>query len=236
MRELDPLLKTCFADLCARYRASMATFRPCRPSGEVVEQNLVTAFLFSCLQHAPKGHWGVEIPFIGNQSMRLHRADSKLSSITITKLREAPWQNHIDAFFYHDGTLYLIEAKRDYPALTFVQKVKTDYERLLSFELAMSFQLMLHRDVYDRTWGPIQAVKGLLLADTWRPTNQVLWQDAHYQTRKSRTAVDLAWLKNLRRDSHDLEIGSNATSESYHLLIAQTDDLTATKRIINERL
>ncbi|MGM7318800.1 hypothetical protein [Idiomarina sp. ST10R2A5] len=237
---MDEFVEKGFTNLRELYENSMSVFRPCKPGGEVLEQNLVTAFLMGCLKNNPDIRWGVEIPFasadkeVEFSSIFTHNQTSDLIENDVLKKN---WKNHIDAFIYVNGTLYLIEAKRDYPAASFLEKIKADYERIQSPELAISFRLMMNRtDVYSESFGEIKQVKGILLADTWRPTNLNLWNEAYYKPKGRKQAYDLSWLESMERRFHCLGFKSQTASESYSLLIAQTSDLESSRKIINNEL
>ncbi|MDV6316461.1 hypothetical protein [Idiomarina sp. HP20-50] len=206
----------------------------------MVEQNLITAFLLASLKRYPDSLWGVEVPFAGAPQQKPASArppvNNQPSKLSEKDVLGEPWKNHIDAFIYLNETLYFIEAKRDYPAETFLQHIKADYERIKSPELAVSFRLMMNRSgVYREPFGAIKQVKGILLADTWRPNNLKLWTNGYYKAAGQKQASDLSWLKSLERDSHPLDFKSGA-SESYSLLIAQTADLERSRKIINNEL
>ncbi|MEQ2352632.1 hypothetical protein [Pseudoalteromonas piscicida] len=89
-----PSLSKAFDKLCHNYKVNMMRFRPCKPSDEMLEANLVFSFIMAFKELYPDSFWAVEIPF-ENISTKSH-------------------SNHLDALIYIDGTLYLIEAKRDY--------------------------------------------------------------------------------------------------------------------------
>lgn len=89
----DPRLLEAFDKLCQDYKANMMRFRPCKPGGEMLEANLVFSFIMGFKELYSDAFWAVEIPF----------------ESTATNSHS----NHLDALIFHDGTLYLIEAKRD---------------------------------------------------------------------------------------------------------------------------
>ncbi|ASG65587.1 hypothetical protein CEW91_05305 [Idiomarina piscisalsi] len=239
---MDELIANGFTNLVEHYKQSMNVFRPCKPGGEVVEQNLVTAFLMGCLKKAPEAHWGLEIPFVGEKTLPVHNANSGHANdgfdLTSKSILSKKWRNHLDGYIYANETLYLIEAKRDYPATGFLKQIKADYDRLHSKQLALSFHSMLHRpSIYGKPFGNIKQVKAVLLADTWRPTNFKLWEDAFYKPRGHKNAYDLSWLNAMQRRACELGFkSSQSASESYSLLIAQTDELLGSKEIINNGL
>lgn len=241
---MDEFIANGFTNLVEHYKKSMNVFRPCRPGGEVLEQNLVTAFLMGCLKKPTEAHWGLEVPFVDDAKAKVHSSDKtrgndffELTSKSILDSTKK-WRNHLDGFIYANETLYLIEAKRDYPATEFLKQIKADYDRLNSKELALSFHSMLNRpDVYSKPFGNIKQVKAVLLADTWRPTNFRLWESAFYKPRGHKSAYDLSWLKPMQRRAYDLGFeSSQSASESYSLLIAQTDDMAGSREIINNGL
>lgn len=239
---MDELIANGFTNLVKHYELSMNVFRPCKPGGEVVEQNIVTAFLMGCLKKAPEAHWGLEVPFVGDAKTKVQSSDKTRGNDSFIHNSESildeKWRNHLDGFIYANETLYFIEAKRDYPATEFLKQIKADYDRLHSKELALSFHSMLNRpDVYGMPFGNIKMVKAVLLADTWRPTNFKLWKDAFYRPRGHDNAYDLSWLNSMQRRAHELGFkSSQSASESYSLLIAQTDDLAGSREIINNGL
>lgn len=239
---MDKFIADGFANLVKHYKKSMNVFRPCKPGGEVLEQNLVTAFLMGCLKKPTEAHWGLEVPFVGDAKAKVHSSDKTRGNdsfiLDSESILSKKWRNHLDGFIYTNETLYLIEAKRDYPATEFLRQIKADYDRLHSKELALSFHSMLNRpDIYGESFGYIKQVKAVLLADTWRPTNFKLWENAFYRPRGRKRACDLSWLKPMQRRACDLGFeSSQSASESYSLLIAQTDDLTGSREIINNGL
>ncbi|MGM0429136.1 MAG: hypothetical protein ACQEQ2_02395 [Pseudomonadota bacterium] len=238
---MDEFIANGFTNLVEHYKSSMNVFRPCKPRGEVLEQNLVTAFLMGCLKKPTEAHWGLEVPFVGDAKAKVHSSDKTPGNdsfiLNSESILDEKWRNHLDGFIYANETLYFIEAKRDYPATEFLKQIKADYDRLHSKELALSFYSMLNRpDVYYKPFGHIKQVKAVLLADTWRPTNFKLWEDAFYKPRGHESAYNLSWLKPMQRRACELGFKSKSASESYSLLIAQTDDLTGSKEIINNGL
>lgn len=239
---MDKFIADGFANLVKHYKKSMNVFRPCKPGGEILEQNLVTAFLMECLKNDSEALWGLEVPFVGDTEASGHSSDKTQANdffdLNSESILSENWKNHLDGFIYANETLYLIEAKRDYPATEFLRQIKADYDRLHSKELALSFHSMLNRpDIYGESFGYIKQVKAVLLADTWRPTNFKLWENAFYRPRGRKRACDLSWLKPMQRRACDLGFeSSQSASESYSLLIAQTDDLTGSREIINNGL
>ncbi|TMO50390.1 hypothetical protein CWC23_11710 [Pseudoalteromonas ruthenica] len=180
-------------------------FRPCKSGGEVLEANLVFSFIMAFKELYPDSFWAVEIPF-ENTSTSSH-------------------SNHLDALIYIDGTLYLIEAKRDYATQEQLDLIRKDLTRIKSAELAKAIRDMWKRDVYDNPLGEVNEVIGVLLADTWQNSNRKAWESGSYKGEPQ------DWLP-AHRAKIGLGIYAQGSKTPYTLLVAHTDNLTKTLDII----
>lgn len=201
----DPRLLKAFGKLCQDYKANMMRFRPCKPGGEMLEANLVFSFIMAFKELYSNAFWAVEVPF-ENTGTNSHN-------------------NHLDALIFIDGTLYLIEGKRDYATQDQLNLMRDDLGRIESMRLAQSLQGMLHRDVYDNPLSEVNRVIGVLLADTWQNSNRKAWHSGLY---KGETQD---WLPR-HRTMTDLGIYAQSAKTPYTLMAAHTDNLTQSLEII----
>ncbi|RUO53471.1 hypothetical protein [Pseudidiomarina homiensis] len=195
----DPHLLNAFDKLCHDYKANMMRFRPCKPGGEMLEANLVFSFIMAFKELYPDAFWAVEVPFESTET-NSHN-------------------NHLDALIFIDGTLYLIEAKRDYATQDQLNLMRDDLARIESPRLATSLQKMIHRDVYDNPLSEVDKVIGVLLADTWQNSNRNAWRSGVYNGETQ------DWLPKHRTMS-DLGIYAQGARTPYTLMAAHTDNLT----------
>ncbi|MGS2721009.1 hypothetical protein [Paraglaciecola aestuariivivens] len=221
---MDEMVAEVFKIFHQEYATRMQTFRPCKPGGEIVESNLVHQFINAWLKKCPDALHALEVPFAT-------KSDTPLTpNSDIEDVLNTGWGNHLDGIVLANGTLYLIEAKRDYPPAQLIKRTKADFDRIHSLELAASLNIMFFRQgVYTKPIEPIKEVKGIILADTWSLTNQKLWQSAHYKGQ-------IDWLADMQREVKDLGIGSSIKNESYALLIAHTQAMPEQLRVINSGL
>lgn len=201
----DHRLGNVFEKFSQDYQANMMRFRPCKPGGEVLEANLVFSFIMTFKELYPNAFWAVEIPF-ENTSTRCH-------------------SNHLDALIYIDGTLYLIEAKRDYATKDQLDLMHKDLRRIESVELASAIRDMWDRPIYDNPLGEVKEVIGVLLADTWQNSNRTAWQTGSHKGHVQ------DWLPNHRAEN-DLGIYAQGSKTPYTLLFAHTDNLLQSLDII----
>lgn len=201
----DPRLLEAFKMLCENYKANMMRFRPCKPGGEMLEANLVFSFIIAFKELYPDSVWAVEIPF--------ENAETNSHS------------NHLDALIYNDGTLYLIEAKRDYATKDQLDLIQKDLTRIKSVNLANSIKDMLSRDVYDNPLGEVNEVIGVLLADTWQNSNLKAWKSGTYDSEPQ------GWLPK-HRTMTPLGIYAKGAKTPYTLMVAHTENLTQSLEII----
>ena len=201
----DPRLLASFDKLSQQYKANMMRFRPCKPGGEMLEANLVFSFIMAFKECYPNAFWAVEIPF-----------ESKETN---------SHSNHIDALIFIDGTLYLIEAKRDYATQDQLNLMRADLERIESTRLATSLHAMIHRSVYENPLQGINKVVGVLLADTWQHSNRKAWHSGIHKGELQ------SWLPKYRT-MKDLGIYAQGAKTPYTLLMAHTDNLTQSLEII----
>jgi len=59
-------IKTIVLDTVTRYEKMLSIFRPMRPNGEYLEQNLITNFAIAFVQKFTNAKVYTEIPFISN--------------------------------------------------------------------------------------------------------------------------------------------------------------------------
>jgi hypothetical protein len=221
MGDMDTVIADVFRIFHEKYSTRMKTFRPCKPHGEIVENNLVHQFINSWLVKYPDAIHAVEVPFAT-------QSETELTPETAIKhVQVADWGNHLDAIILSQGILYLIEAKRDRSPAELIKEIKKEYDRIYSLELALSLNKMFFREgVYETTNKEIKEVKGIIIADTWRATNVELWGSGSY-------LCEIEWLSSMKRDLKDLMIKSGNNNESYHLLIAHTAPIATSLRGIN---
>ncbi|WP_199611703.1 hypothetical protein [Flocculibacter collagenilyticus] len=205
---LDKVIIEAFLKTCSSYERTMSQFRACKPGGEMSESNLVFTFLKSFSQLAPDAICAAELPFSLKEGL--------------------PWSSHLDGFIYFEETIYLIEAKRDYPAKIFFEKICNDLERIKLDRVAFCLKKMLNREgVYSMPINNVKQVKGILLADTWSALNQRIWATGKWDS------VDLNWFRSLDRAGRKLPFSVKGSSSNYSLLIAQTQNLEKSLSIIS---
>lgn len=226
--QIDEPIFEAFENMACEYKKSMSQFRPCKIGGEMSESNLVFTFLREFLKNKPDAIYAVEVPF----------ANIKDDKDTPTNIDGDSWTKHLDALIYHDQVLYLIEAKRDYPAKTYFELIEKDLKRIKSQALAFSLNRMINRDddpkvehkAYDKPiqTSEIKAVKGILLADTWRELNVKVWEEG------KRDNAPFNWLQPLHRKTKSLGFQAKNPKAPYTLLIAQTENLSDSLKIIKK--
>jgi hypothetical protein len=152
-RELELLVKGC----ANNYRRMLQSFRPCKPEGEFLEQNIVTLFAHEFLKKHPKGFSFSEIPFVNS---------------TDNISRSSGWPYRLDLFLYNNEVGYAIEVKGSMGRADFFNAIEDDLQRLTSKELILSLKSM----AAARDCNLPKIIKGVVLADCWYKDESDKWE------------------------------------------------------------
>lgn len=133
-----------FKKVGVTYQKMLNTFRPCRPGGEFLEQNLITLFCHEFLNYfGSKACAYTEIPFMGD-------SDSDA------------WQARLDGFLVESENGYVLEAKGSLSADSLFSAISSDVKRINSRSLGRSLSEMFRGNREPRR------IYGLVIADCWR--------------------------------------------------------------------
>ena len=153
---MDQQLVALLQNTATTYARMLKKFRPCKPGGEFLEQNLVTLLSHEFLMMNREGIAFTEVPF--------------LSSID-----SEHWKARIDAYLATDEMGYLVEAKGSQNWQSMCEAIEVDLKRLSSPELRMSFDKMATGGSRDFSLPP--NMTGVIIADCWSPVSAKQWLD-----------------------------------------------------------
>jgi hypothetical protein len=154
---MDTQLKSIIENCANNYKRMLKSFRPCRPGGEFLEQNIITLVAHEFLQAFPDGFAFSEIPFV---------KDTK----NINK--SSGWPCRLDLFLYNSEIGYAIEVKGSKRRGEFFSAIEKDVERLISEELISSLESMATARGSELP----KTIKGVILADCWYKDESDKWE------------------------------------------------------------
>lgn len=130
-----------------RYENMLSKFRPTKPGGEYLEQNLITNFAIAFSQKFPNANIYTEIPF---------------------KCYKNQWKCRLDLYIENEDVGYIIEVKGSQAKDTLFELIEEDIKRIKSKELIESFKNMSEQ---ASSTLPKKMI-GLILADCWGGINK----------------------------------------------------------------
>lgn len=130
-----------------RYENMLAKFKPTKPDGEYLEQNLITNFAIAFTQKFPNANVYTEIPF---------------------KCYKKQWSCRLDLYIENGDIGYIIEAKGSQAKDTLFKLIEEDIKRIKSNELKESFIIMSKQASFKLP----KKIIGLVLADCWGGINK----------------------------------------------------------------
>lgn len=151
-QQLVALLK----NTATTYARMLKKFRPCKPGGEFLEQNLVTLLSHEFLMMHRDGIAFTEVPFI-------------------SYVEQEHWTSRIDAYLATDATGYLVEAKGSLNWQSLCEAIEMDLKRLSSSELRKSFDKMATGG--GRCFSLPDTMTGVIIADCWSSAAAKNWLD-----------------------------------------------------------
>lgn len=133
-----------FRETGVTYQRVLDRFRPCRPGGEFLEQNLITLFCHEFLNYfGSKACAYTEIPFMGGAGGN-------------------GWQARLDGFLIEGENGYVLEAKGSLSADSLFSAINADVNRINSRNLGKSLSEMFRGNPEPMN------MYGLVIADCWR--------------------------------------------------------------------
>lgn len=155
--KMDKDLLCIIERMATNYKRMLQEFRPCKPGGEFLEQNLVTLLCAEFSQHYPEGITFSEIPFMES-----------------VNAKKEVWSKRLDGYVATKEHAYLIEAKGSLSRTDLLKAVDADLDRIYSEELKLSFKKMAQDDG-SRNYNIPSSVKGLVIANTWSKNIAAIW-------------------------------------------------------------
>ena len=150
---IDRLDRIC-ADMVDNYNRMLGAFRPCKPGGEFLEQNLITLFSHEFLKSFPDGLAFTEVPF--------QKGDNTGSDY---------WSARLDGYFATASFGVFLEAKGSSNGEQFFEAIEADLVRIQSEGLKKSFEEMAARGR-----GVLPAsLYGIVIADCWQKSQAEKW-------------------------------------------------------------
>lgn len=175
-----------------RYENMLINFRPTKPGGEYLEQNLITNFAIAFSHKFPNANIYTEIPFIGANSNH--------------------WNCRLDLYIDNGDTGYIIEVKGSQAKDSLFELIDEDIARIKSSELKQSFEKMSKKGkLPDR-------IVGVVIADCWGGKNKInnIQEDRWYQYYKIKTNG----FENINAlvDTFSNEVKIEGSKYKYHIL------------------
>ena len=147
---MSPDLESLLKGTAQRYMRMLTRFRPCKPGGEFLEQNLITLFAHEFLSQFPDGVAYTEIPFMQDKE-------------------DGYWRSRLDGYFATEEFGIFLEAKGSLNSENLFKGIDDDLGRIKSTTLFRSFDIMKR----DGELPP--KFFGVILADSWQKKQADKW-------------------------------------------------------------
>ncbi len=148
---MDNHIENLIQSLVETYSRMLEKFRPCKPGGEFLEQNLITLLVHEFLKANPDGIAFTEIPFLNTDD-------------------SGYWSSRLDCYLATDDEAILVEAKGSKSRNDLFQAIEDDLIRMKSQQMKDSFIQMAKAGGGRNCTIPTK-VKGLVIADCWGREN-----------------------------------------------------------------
>lgn len=149
---MDKVVQDLAKNVAERYGRSLAQFRPCKPGGEYLEQNLIT--------------------LLSHEFMFMFKDDTSCIAYSEIPFKYAGSSKRVDGYLANSQVAYVVEAKSSRSKKRLIDNIKSDLDRIESPDLQTSFIEMASR---EDTYQFPKDVSGIIIADFWSLKGKTPW-------------------------------------------------------------
>ena len=144
---MDSVTEDLLNRFVVHYQKMLTRFKPCKPGGEYLEQNLITHLCHTFLMSDQSAVAFTEVPLQAN---------------------DGKWKLRFDALLLSDDEAYVVEAKKSSSFPNLCRELNSDVNKLKNANLRFSLDQMTKGP--NRSFKEISKVSVLLVADHWAKT------------------------------------------------------------------